>query len=268
MEIPNAVLKYGFFTVLGLMIVAIVFAAIKKNSYDRQLANLRNEVAGKAHTIEVFDGVFEKMSLETNDLRATLDAKDKQVQDLLSQVKKNREDLLATNQLLIRWKKAYEGAAAANQTEVPPTGGKVARKRVDFDRSFGAYKVSGFTLTDPAEAGIKLEQIQALAITLAISQDKAGAWHSYVTSSDDNTGVDIKVSAVNPYVLEPRWYELIELNVSLAGGQGGQGFGVLAGVGASYKIKQFNVGPAFFLSISDRVDKFFGLNAAWRPFER
>lgn len=268
MEVPNSVLKYGSIALLILMVVGAIFAAITKNNYDNEMARLRNEVAGRDVTIEVQKGVFTKLSLETEDLRSALNSKDQQVQDLLTQVKKNKEDLLAANQLVLKWKKAYEGIADAHQEEVPPTDTTPARKKVTFVKDFGAYKVSGFTLTDPAEAQVKLEQLKALALTLVISQDANKAWHAYATSSDDNTSVEISVSAVNPYMLDPKWYEKIEFNATVAGGQSGLGFGVLAGIGVSYKIKQFNIGPAFFLGIGNSVDKYFGATVAWRPFER
>lgn len=271
MDVPNSVLKYGLIALLVVLIGAVIFAAVKKTSYDSQLAALRNQVATSSSTVEVDKGVFEKLSLESEDLKSTLDSKNQQVQELLTQVQKNKEDLLAANQLVVKWKQAYEGAANAKETVVPADPqkpGTLERKRVDFNKDFGMIGVSGYTLTDPAEAEVKVEQLKPLGVTLALSQDAAKAWHSYVTSDDPNTTVQINVSAVNPYVLEPKWYEKIEFNATLAGGEAGTGFGLLAGLGISYKIKQFTVGPAVFVGVSDRLDKYVGVNVGWRPFEQ
>lgn len=263
--------QYGLLAVIGLLLIVVIWGAIGKWSNDKEMARLRNEVALRDKTIEVQKGVYTKLSLETADLRKLLDSKDEQVKGLLEQVKKNKEDLLAANQVAIKWKKAYEGAVAANQTEVPvdpgnPTG--PTRKKVTFQKDWGMIGVSGYTLTDPAEAFVKVEQLRALMLTLAISQDPTGAWHSYVTSNDENTAVDIKLAAVNPHILEPKWYEKLQLNLALAGGTTNNGFGILVGAGVSYKIKQFDVGPAVFLGISSTVSPYFGATFAWRPFEK
>ncbi len=267
MEVPNSVLKYGFIALLVLMIVGAVFAAITKHNYDSELARLRNEVASRDVTIEVQQGVFTKLSMETEDLRSLLKSQDQEIKDLLTQIKKNKEEILAANSLVIKWKKAYDAKGTGTQTETPGEGG-VVRKKVEFAQNWGMYGVKGFTLTDPAEFSLKLEQLKDLEITLAITQDASGAWHSYATSNDENTTMNIKLAAVNPHLLEPKWYEKIQINAHLAGGQGGAGFGVLAGVGVAYKVKQFDIGPTFFLAISDRVDKYFGASITWRPFEK
>lgn len=269
MEVPNSVLKYGFIAALVILLAAAIFMAVTKHSYDQQLAKLRNEVAGRDQTIEVQKGVFTKLSLETEGLKGVLNERDQEVKDLLAQVKRNKEEVLTANQLVLRWKKAYEGAVAAHQTEEPPaTPEGPSRKKVEFKKDWGTIAVSGYTLTDPAEAFVKVEQLRALALTLILSQDANLAWHAYVTSNDQNTSVDISVSAVNPHVLEPRWYEKIGVQAVLAGGQASGGFGLLAGIGATYRIKQFDLGPMVFVSIGTGLGIYGGATLNWRPFER
>lgn len=269
MEVPNSVLKYGFIAFLVFVIGAAIFLAIQKHGYDSELAQLRNDVAGRDQTIEINKGLYTKLSLETESLKGVLNERDGEVKSLLEQIKRNKEEVLSANQLVVRWKKAYEAAVAANQTEVPPTEpGGIVRKKVEFSKDWGRIRASGFTLTDPAEAVIKVEQLQALALTLAVTQDAAGAWHAYVTSNDENTSVEISVSAVNPHLLEPRWYEKVGFQAVLGGGQSGLGFGVIAGLGITYRIKQFDLGPMFFVTIGGSFDKYVGAVVQWRPFER
>ena len=269
----NKVKQYGLLGVIALLLVVVIWGAVGKWSNDKEMARLRNEVALRDQTIEVQKGVYTRLSLETEDLKKLLDSKDQQVKDLFEQIKKNKEDLLAANQLAVKWKKAYEGALAANQTDIPPDPSNPTgptRKKVTFSKDWGMIGVSGYTLTDPAEAYVKVEQLKALMLTLAITQDASGAWHSYVTSNDDNTAVDIKIAGVNPHILEPKWYEKIQIGASLAGGSGTGGFGFLLGVDATYKIKQFDVGPAVFVTLGagTTVTPFFGAKFNWRPFER
>lgn len=248
-----------------LMVVGVIWAVVTRNSYEAELARLRNEIASRDQTIEVQKGQFSKLTLELKDVQDALNKSDQKVKDLLVRLDKANQDILAANQLIIKWKSAYEGLANANQTDVPGDGG-VVRKRVDFSRSFGLIDVSGYTLTDPAEAFVRVEQVRALYLTLVLSQDESGAWHTDVTSSDDNTAVDISVAAVNPHFFEPRWYQRLGLSATLAGGMAGTGFGMLFGVGVSYQFKKFDVGPAVFFGLSDRVDRYVGVQATFRPF--
>ena len=257
-----------FLVILVLLALLAGGAALSKHHYEVQLAQLRNQVAARDQTIEVQKGLFSKLTLEVQDTKSLLSSKDEQVKALLNQVKTDHEDLLTANQLVVRWKAAYEGKGTSTQTETTDPGTKVVRKRVNFHRDFGTIGVSGYTLTDPADSWLKVEQLKPLQLTVAVSQDKSGAWHSYVTSNDDNQTVDIRVASVDPFLFRPRWYEKIQLNTVFAGGQSGLGFGLLAGVGVSYKFNQFDIGPAVFISISDRIDKYFGATFAWRPFEK
>lgn len=262
---------YGLLGVIALLLVVVGWASVGKWQTDKELVRLRNESASKDQTIEVQKGLYTKLTLESGNLKSLLDTKDQQIKDLVAQVKQGKEDLLAANQLVIRWKKAYEGAANAHQDPVPPvTPGQPGRDRVTFDKDFGMIGVKGYTLTNPPEAWVSVNQLRPLKITVAISQDKSMQWHTYATSSDENTAVDIALTAVNPYILEPKWYEKIQLGASLAGGTGTGGFGVLLGVDATYKISKFDVGPAVFVSLGagTTITPFFGAKFNWRPFER
>lgn len=264
LQLPDRIAKYSFFVLLALLVVLLIGGAIQKHRYEAQLAELRNAVAMKDKTIEVQKDVYSKLTIETDNLKATLDTKDQEVKSLLKQLQKTGQDLLDVNQLVIQWKKAYEGLADSTQTNVPPSApGSPQRKRVDFKKDFGAIAVSGYTLTDPAESWLKVEQLKPLKLTVAVSQDKSGAWHSYVTTDDDNTTVDIAVTAVNPYLLEPKWYESIQLNSFLAAGPG-----LLAGVGASYRFGRFDVGPAVFITTASGFSPYYGATFTWRPFQK
>jgi len=259
--------QYGILAIIAGLLVVVVWGAVGKWQTDKELARLRNEAASKDQTIEIQKGLYTKLVIESDNIKSLLDSKDLQIKELLGQVKKNDEDLLTANQLVVQWKKAYEGLATANQTHVEPTQpGQPGRDRVSFNKDFGMIGVKGYTLTNPAEAWVSVNQLKPLKITVAVTEDKNHQWHSYATSSDENTAVDIALSGVNPYILEPKWYEKVQFNAVLAGGNTQNGFGGLVGLGVSYKIKQFDVGPAAFLGIGTTVSPYFGATFAWRPF--
>ncbi len=268
----NKIKQYGLLGVIALLVVVVIWGAVGKWQTDKEMTRLRNEAAAKDQTIEVQKGLYTKLTLESNNLKSLLDTKDQQIAELVNQVKKGKEDLLAANQLVVTWKKAYEGAVAANQTHIPdPTDpAKPGREQVYFGKDWGMIGVTGWTKTNPPEAWVSVKQLRPLKITVAISQDKNQEWHTYATSNDENTAVDIALTAVNPYILEPKWYEKIQLGLSLAGGSGTGGFGFLAGVDATYKISKFDVGPAVFVSFGagTTITPFFGAKFNWRPFER
>lgn len=264
----NKAKQYGLMGVIALLLVVVVWGAVGKWQTDREMARLRNEVAVRDQTIEVQKGVFTKLTIESDNLRKLLDSKDEQIQGLTDQLKKSKEDLLVANQLVIRWKKAYEGAVDAHQD--PPDPEQPGRTKVSFQKDWGMIGVKGWTFTNPPEAWVSVTQLRPLKVTVAVSQDKSGAWHTYATSSEENVGIDIALASVNPYLLEPKWYEKIQLGASLAGGSGTGGFGFLLGVDATYKVGKFDIGPAVFVSFGagTAVTPFFGAKFNWRPFER
>lgn len=260
--------QYGLLGVIALLLVAVVWGSVGKWQNDKEMARLRNEVALRDTTIEVQKGVYTKLAVETGDLRKLLDSKDEQIKGLVAQLKQTKEELLVANQLVVKWKKAYEGAVDAHQDPEDPA--QPGRTKVSFQKDWGMIGVKGYTLTNPAEAWVSVNQLRPLKITVAVSQDKDGAWHTYATSSEENVGVDIALSSVNPHLLDPKWYEKIQLGLSLAGGSGTGGFGFLLGVDATYKISKFDVGPAVFVTLGagTTITPFFGAKFNWRPFER
>lgn len=258
------VLKWTCLSLVVVIVVSVAIVGAQKSRYDSQLADLRNAVASRDQTIETQKGVFQKLSLESKDLSGLLDKSDEQVKLLQKELKDGKEQLLAATTIGLKWKKAYEASVKGHQTEVPSTepGGTV-RKRVDFENDFGYIGIVGHTLTDPPEAYVKIQQNRPLRVTVAVSQDKSGAWKTRATSSEENVGVDITLAGVDPWVLQPKWYEHVGVDLDL-----GVGSGVLGGLGVSYQIGKFQVGPKAWFTATDRVDKFFGVGLTWHPFQR
>lgn len=250
--------------VVLLSFIAIAgFMTIKKNAYDARITELQNAVAQRDTTIETQKGVFQRLTIQSKNLEDLLDQKDEQINLLEKELKKGKEELLTANSLVIKWKKAYEAEVAGHQTDVPGENG-IIRKKVAFEKDFGYIGVSGFTLTDPPEATIKVQQNRPLKLSVVVSQDKEGTWKSRATSSEENMQIDITLAAVNPWLLEPKWYENIGLTVELGGGTG-----FLGGVGATYKIGKFEVGPKGWFTVGgEPVGGFVGAQLLWHPFAR
>jgi hypothetical protein len=266
------------FGVLTAAIVALVLALAWQNHvHQKEVTALQNSLAEKDKTIEVQKGLYTKLTIQTQNIQGTLNQKDVQVKELEDQVLKQKQQLLDATQLVLTWKKNYEGLAKATQTPVPidpknpptnPIEIAKGREKVDFHEDFGYIKVDGWTLTNPPQAWVRLTQGRPLKLTLALSQDSDKAWHTYATSSEDNIGIDIQVTSVNPYVLQPHWYEHIGVAVDLGAGSNQSGLGALVGLGVNYQFKQFTLGPHVWLGLNNVVDKYYGLSFEWRPFQR
>lgn len=271
MEIETKILKYCLTGVVALGLVLGAGFVLKQRAYEKRILELQNEAAAKDKTIEVQKNLYTKLSLQSNDVKGTLDQKDAQVKELEDQIKKQKQQLLDATSVSVQWKKAYEGLASnATETTVPPgeKPGDKQREKVDFHQDFGYIGVDGWTLTNPAQAWVRVKQNRPLKITLAMSQDSNKAWHTYASSSEDNVGIDIQVTAVNPNVLQPKWYENIGLLTSVGGGTNQMGGAFLVGEAITYKFRQFTLGPSIWLGINNRVDKYYGLVFEWRPFQK
>src|SRR4051812_44063333 len=95
----NKIKEYGLMGAVLLLLVVVTWGAVGKWQTDKEMARLRNEAASNAQTIEVQKGLYTKLTLEAGDLHKLLDTRDEQIQALVTQVKKDHEQLLAANQL-------------------------------------------------------------------------------------------------------------------------------------------------------------------------
>jgi hypothetical protein len=252
--------------VLGALILAgVIYGGITKYQYDQKLLNLSNELAKSAQTIEISRNLYEKATLQVTSLQDLLNSKDEQIVALNKELKDKDQELLTATNLVITWRSKYEALVKATQGTVPPVvPGDPDRIKVSFEKNFGPMIVSGYTLTSPPEAYLSVMQGTPLKLTLAISQDKSLVWHSYVTSSDDNMKVDIQLAAVNPFMLERKWWERLSVTALVAAGQDG----ALAGVGVGIDIGQFTLGPMIMGGYVSKLTWLVGVNVSWRPFAK
>lgn len=254
-------------SVLGVTVVLGGFYLhLRELAYRKQIVDLQNQVASRDKTIEVSRGVFRKLAVEETDLKGLLDARDAQLNALKGQLKQGKEQLLAITETSLGWKHAFEGQATGQQTNLSPSApGLPARAKVEFVKDFGYIGVSGYTLTNPAEAYVKVQQNRPLKLTLAISQSPDGHWNSYVTTNEPNVTVDVGVSGVNPHVLDRRWYERLGLASAAGLGKGGAAVG---SVGLMLDVGRFTVGPVVWVVQADQGHVVYGGSMVWRPFAR
>lgn len=271
MEIPNKVLKYGCIVLIVVVVGLVLVGAVKKSAYDSRIIELQNTVASRDQTIETQKGVYQKLSIQSRDLRDLLDKRDEQIKALEKQLKKSGDELLTANTLIVKLKKDLESNGSATQPTPDPQAPGIVRVDFDSKDDFLPFKVAGHTLGDcerkqPPSANLKLSQVRPLKLSVVVSQGSDGSWKTSTTSSEENFGVDIALAAVNPYILEPRWYEKIGIDFELGVGTGP---GFLVGTGVSYVFGKFEVGPKAWVVIDGAgVNPYFGAQLVWHPFQR
>ncbi len=256
----------------GALLLALVFAGfmtLRDRQRLAQITELQNQVALRDKTIETQQGVYQKLSLQAKDLNQLLNEKDVELTALKGQLKKQGSELLTANTIVVRLRKDLHDAR--NVAVVIPDPLKPGVKSVDIDteEKLDPFQVTGKVQidcdTNQANYKLGLGQRSPIKFSVIVSQDKDGAWRSSATSSTSVFGVDISLAAVNPYLLEEKWYEKISLGLELGVGTNP---GLLAGVGTDFEIGRFDVGPRVWMVIDRGVSPYFGASLSWHPFKK
>lgn len=246
------------------MLGIIAGLAVKSSRERTQLAKMLVDLQTMQKTVEVMDGVFEKMSLDLSQRPTTIHdisagqseqikALDKRLQDLDARAAALMEVVVSQRQ------KRVTGTAHATQAvEKPSAPGNPERRRVDFDLELSRFRVSGHTLTDPAESILTLEEVRPLKLGIAVSRGKDGKWRTDV-STEDGSKADVRLSVVDEKAISGGWRD--RLSVVLAAGAFPN---QTASVGLLYGNK-IAVGP--FCQVSPDSSS-CGVTMTWRPFSR
>ncbi len=212
-----------------------------KRSQTGAIADLTTKLAENEKTVEIKDGLYATKVVELKGLTKLLEGSSSEITALKKQLSDSNAQLLTTQQLVVTWKKAYQGALASTQTTIPPDNGAnpTERKRVDFSGDLGPIHASGHTLTDPPETDLTIQQIRPLKLTVAVAKNKDGTWSSYVTSSEPDVGVDVTLAGVDQKIIDPTWKQRIWLDFD---GSFLGGFSSRAGL--SYHFDRWSIGPS------------------------
>lgn len=258
--------------VLALFAGLAIFWTIDKHAHEAQIVQLQNEVASRDKTIETQKGVYQKLTIQSNDLKGLLDQKDEQLKLLEAQLKKSGDDLLAASTLIVKLRKDLESDGHVVVQPPDPKYPGMTRVALDSKSDFDPFRVTGEVVTDcsleqaqPPHASLRLSQTRAFRFSVIVSQSSDGTWKTSTTSSEENFQVDITLAAVNPHILEPRWYEKFGLGFDIGIGTNP---GLLAGIGLYYQIGRFEVGPRAWVVVDRGVSPYFGAQMIWHPFQR
>lgn len=226
--------------VLGLLAVGYVGYGCGKRTASGKIADLTTRLVTSEQTVEVEKGLYAKKSAEVDDLKDLVSKLGEDNQTLQKLIDDGKMEVIALNELVIKWKKAYKAAVDAHQGEEPPeTPGDPPRKRVDFQGPVGPFVVKGHTLTDPAQAWLEIDQVMPLRLKIALTKNRDGTYSTLVDSGTTEVDVDIKVSAIDPKVFDPKWYQRLwlELGADFYGDKAGR-------VGLSYRWSRWSLGAS------------------------
>lgn len=233
----------------------------------KQIQELAQKLASSEKTVQIDEGLYAKSVLQVKDLIKVLDYADGRLVSLQKQLTESGDKLAAAEELTLTWKKKYEGAVSAHQTPVPgkdPDGPgpeqPVVRQRVDFTKAWGFIGVSGYTMTDPPEGYVTVEQLRPLKLTVGVAKGTDGQWRAYVKSSEDNVNIDISLAAVDIGVMQQKktWRDRlwIDTMLSVVGEKG-------MGIDLSYRFDRYSVGAG--CRSADRLS--CGVSVGYRPFK-
>ncbi len=267
----NTTLKSALISAGVALIMAVGFAGyvtFQNHRHDAEITELKNQIASRDKTIEVQQGVYQKLTIQARDLNKLLDDKDVALTALRNQLKKQGADLLTASTVIAQLRKDLESAGHVK----PPEAAEGTVRKVEFDSGtdFDPFLVSGYTTVNcekPIERDAKLflRQVSPLKFSVVVSQDKDGTWRTTASSSSDKFNVDIGLAAVNPYLLEEKWYEKLSLAVEVGAGTNP---GLLAGGGFDVEIGKFDIGPRVWAVVDRGVSPYFGVSFAWHPFKK
>lgn len=269
----NVTLKSALISAGVLLAIMVALAAVftlNRRAYESKIVDLQNQVASRDKTIEVKDGVFQKLTIQSEDLEKLLGDKDTQLNLLKVQLDKQGSQLLTANTLVVQLKQALSAQATTTVVVNPVEPGKAQTFEIKSSADLGPFNVICDTkgeepVSATAKTNILFSQKRPLKLSVVVSQDKDGTWRSSTTSSEQDFNVDIGLSGVNPYLLAPKWYEKIGFNAEVGIGTDP---GLLAGIGVSYEIGHFELGPKAWVVLDKGVSPFFGASMTWHPFAK
>lgn len=245
------------------MTLAAIFAAgmtCGRRLRDDEVSGLSSKLLESEKTIEIQKNTYAVKTNELNDLLSSTkklaSERYQLIQDLVKQLNASKSEALYLNQLVVKWKKAYEGAVAASQTEVPPVeDGKPVRQRVDFTGTLGTWlNISGHTLTDPPYAYIHASQVRPLRLGIAVVRTKDGKWATEVITDDrDEVTVEIEMSGIDLGPTKPSFRQRLWFDAGAYFLNGS--FGTM---GVSYRGDRYSLGASCTFDDSTACGVTFG----------
>lgn len=257
--------KYLSIALVVAFLAVAGFLVYEKYDHRQTRISVNNQIAQLEGTIQETESISSKRAILSNKLKS----QNNELQDLLNQ---RDEEVLAKAGIVARWKSKYFKIKNASQVAVDKDGNEVedpvnaSRTKVAFEHEEEPLKVTGFTLTNPAYAEIKLDWTRDLKLNLVLAKTDDDTFRIYVdAATSDVAPIELSL-VVDPTLFDFKWYEKIAISSDIAGGQNG---GQLT-FSITYDItKQWFIGPYVAGQItSNGFGSFFGVSVGTYPFRK
>jgi hypothetical protein len=251
------------FSVLALIIlVAGIFCFMfwrKSAEQEKARIDAQNEVARLSAVVMEKENAWSRLSQQRDDLEQQLRRSNVELSEIIDQ---RDEAIVSLTQAFASFRSIRVVVSPANVSQNTENG----RTRVSFEETVDPIRVSGFTLTNPAEADVSVEFVRPLRLTTAITQQEDGSWRTYIESDWPNVSIENIETSVNPLARrDPGFMSRFLVNVSTSVSP--KFSGATASVGFMYGITDsFYLGPFVEGVVSGDSFVSVGAMASWRVF--
>lgn len=244
---------YKFLSMLLAVLLLICggFYLYERYKHNQDTALLNNQIAQQQQTIKETQDAYSKLAVEAKNLKV-------ENAELQKKIKDRDEQIVSLTQVNIRLRDQIIQITNATQTE------QNGRTKVEFSKDNGLLKVSGYTLTNPAFAQINLEWLRDINLQLVLVKDKNNIFRVYLDSQSSDIESATLSLKIDPSVFEYKWYE----RLAVSGGTLLGNNTLVSNVGIQLKIYNWLVGPSVGIVVGPSVQKVYGVQASWFPFER
>lgn len=260
--------KYISAVLLTALLVAGGALWWQDRQHSKQRRDLNNALARTEKTLQETETVSSRRAVELEDI----ETKNKELQKIL---KDRDESILALTETNLRLRDKYFKIKNAKENVVDKEGNEIpdgepipddARVKVEFEHVEEPLKVSGFTLTNPAYAEVKLNWTRDLRLSLILTKTDEDTFRVYLDSENSDVDTTEINLSVDPTLLEHKWYEKIGVGSSLVAGE----YGGQLGLRVYYDFwKNVSMGIDFMVLYDGAKAKtFYGLNVGWYPFRK
>ncbi len=249
--------------IAGLGILFGAYMAIQASAEKQKKIDALNKLAQMDEVRHEQNGSWTKLAQQKDDIIADLRQRN---ESLANDIDEREERILAMADAVAKIRSARIIIRSQDGDDVHETPEPDGRIRVSFDETQDMIRVSGFTLTNPAEAEINVGFTRPLRLRTVITEEESGAWRAYFESDWDGLEIQEMNTVVNPLSAKPEdWTHnfIFGANVGVA-------WDFDAFSANAYLMYEFGgsfaIGPSVGVVSQQTIDPVFGINFQLRPF--
>lgn len=256
---------------LGLLVALLsslgVYLFSKYSEEQKARIEAQNRIAEQSEVIRESQTSWSRLATQYENLDSRLSEIN---QDLTDKINQRGEEITSLSSALAKIRPIvirFPAESVSQESEGE------SRTRVSFDESIDPLRVSGWTLTNPAEAEVSVRFTRPIRLTSVITQRPDGSWSSYFDSDWEDLEIEELSTTVNPL---PQRQEAIRRGfvVGLSARMGI--VRPIDSVGADLSLlyesgtrRKFTLGPTVGFSTVDGNTRFqVGLATQWRIWGR